>query len=92
MDNLTQAVLLLQNTVRDELKDHAFGDREVFWMKSGIEVASGYFSGDTREVFIQIDGIQVTFTGDEAVTLSVLGQPSVTAVSSVGRGTLSNCQ
>ncbi len=73
------AIKLLNTCKRDELRDHAFGDREVYWMKDGKEVAFGYF-GSTRGVHIydggtDTNGIRtaVSFNDDEAVRLSECG-------------------
>ncbi len=77
--NLETAVELLSTCVRDELRDHAFGDREVFWLKDGQEVAFGYF-GSSSSVSIfdggtDSNGIQtaVSFGGADARQLSMCG-------------------
>lgn len=43
--NLDNAKLVLNDCTREELRDHAFGDVEVFWFKDGKEIATGYFGG-----------------------------------------------
>jgi len=44
---LNKAKVLLSTAVRSELRDHAFGDREIYWDVNGKEVASGYFGCDS---------------------------------------------
>lgn len=46
---LEEAKKLLDECVREELRDHAFGDSEVTWMRGGEEVANGYY-GSTAAV------------------------------------------
>ena len=46
MMTLDQAVEILNSAVRSELRDHAFGDREISWEREGVQVADGY-SGST---------------------------------------------
>lgn len=46
---------LLESCTRNELRDHAFGDTEISWMKDGREVAGGYFSGRNADVWIRVD-------------------------------------
>jgi len=56
--NLTEAKTALEGTVRGELRDHAFGDREVTWFvvnKDGLVVAQaaeGYFGGGSSGVSV----------------------------------------
>jgi len=55
--NLTEAKKLLSSTVRGELRDHAFGDREVTWfvVKDGLivaQAAEGYFGGGSSGVSV----------------------------------------
>lgn len=66
---LDDAKRILSTCSREELRDDAFGDREVYWMQGELEVACGYFGADTREV--QIDGL--TYCGDEADQLANYG-------------------
>jgi len=49
---LDEAKKLLTECIREELRDHAFGDAEVYWMKDGQEEAAGYF-GSKAEVEIR---------------------------------------
>jgi hypothetical protein len=70
-----EAYLILSNAVRHELRDHAFGDKEVTW-KQGKEkrmVATGYFSFSVQEVYVKDLGKDAVFTGKDAVKLSILG-------------------
>lgn len=41
---------ILSQCVREELRDHAFGDAEVSWQLMGEEVASGYYGSGTSSV------------------------------------------
>jgi hypothetical protein len=62
--NLQEAKELLNTCVRNELRDHAFGDTEVGWTKNGAEVAYGYF-GYTAVVSINyINGNHEDYVGD----------------------------
>lgn len=49
---INEAKELLDLCEREELRDHAFGDREVFWTFDGVEVAGGYFGGVSKNVWI----------------------------------------
>ena len=65
-----QAIELLSNCDRSELRDHAFGDKEVYFQtKDGNSVAEGY-SGSSA-VTVCIDGTE--FTDSEARHLLTLG-------------------
>lgn len=48
---LSEAKELLNACVREELRDHAFGDVEVYWRKDRVHIAAGYFSGTTANVW-----------------------------------------
>jgi hypothetical protein len=63
------AKTFLNNSVRSELRDHAFGDVEMFWSRGKEEVGTGYFGGGTSEVYVQ----GTTFTGQEAHDLRKCG-------------------
>lgn len=63
-----EAKTLLASCKREELCDHAFGDREFYWMREGKEVAYGY-AGKLYEVAIG----DTHFGGDEAKELASLG-------------------
>lgn len=65
---------LLSQCYRDELRDHAFGDREVTWRRQdGTEVAYGYF-GESASVSIRnLQGADSLFEDNEARRLSVVG-------------------
>src|SRR5688572_24892481 len=69
MMELETAKTLLNECVREELRDHAFGDVEVFWSKNGQEIGSGYFNHD-GEVSL---GASVHFTGKDAWELRDCG-------------------
>jgi hypothetical protein len=47
---LEEIVKILEACTREELRDHTFGDVEVYWMKGGKEVAVGYFGSSSRHV------------------------------------------
>lgn len=49
---LEEAKKLLDLCEREELRDHAFGDREVFWTFDGVEVAGGYFGSVDQNVWL----------------------------------------
>lgn len=51
--DLSDAQKFLGGTIRHELRDHAFGDAEVFWTKDDKEVAGGYFGGGNASVWIR---------------------------------------
>lgn len=58
---LEEAKKILDACKRCELRDHAFGDREIYWFDSrGAEVAFGYFGGDSKPC------VGITVEGDEA--------------------------
>jgi hypothetical protein len=72
---LNEAKALLSTTKRSELRDHAFGDCEVYWEREGEtaelgnEVAYGYFGGDGAQVTIG----EAHFTHEEARQLRQCG-------------------
>lgn len=67
--NFEEAEKVLEETVRSELRDHAFGDREVTWMNEGGIVATGYFGSGMSEVSIG----EHNFVGSDAYLLSKKG-------------------
>lgn len=67
--NFETAKTLLSECDRHELRDHAFGDVEVMWMKDGQKVAEGYFSHTRADVVIN----GVSFEGADAIDLSKCG-------------------
>lgn len=75
MLTVEQAKQILDNAVRHELRDHAFGDTEVTWMIDDVEVGGGYF-GTTYDVWINTAGHD-GFHGDDAVTLRKCGKDLV---------------
>lgn len=74
----------LNQCERSELRDHAFGDRELFWAFDGVDVAGGYFNRDGRSVWINdceivfkgdvLMLVHTEFSGDEALELSKCGK------------------
>ena len=59
-----EAAELLSGCVRDELRDHAFGDAEVYWLHNGLEVGFGYF-GKEAEVSIWGCGPNLPIAGTD---------------------------
>lgn len=66
---LDEAKALLATCVRSELRDHYFGDAEVYWEKDGAEIAVGYF-GETAQIVFEG---AARFDGDEARELRRCG-------------------
>lgn len=65
-----EAVELLTNAKRSELRDHFFGDKEVYFTSDDDRsIAEGY-SGNSA-VSIMVQGTE--FTGDQAAELLTLG-------------------
>lgn len=72
--NLDEAKEFLNQCERSELRDHAFGDAEVYWSLNGEEVATGYFgSSGTGGVSILHNGVTTNFEKDEAQQLRNCG-------------------
>jgi len=66
------ASTILSESIRDELRDHAFGDKEIYWRDNhGHPVATGYsgYSGDE----VGMCGFDIIFTEEEARKLVGLG-------------------
>lgn len=77
---LDEAKAVLSTCTREELRDHAFGDCEVYWIREGApalvdgdEVASGYFGSDERIVSVSDGLFHETFRGDDADALRSCG-------------------
>lgn len=66
-----QAAEILGKATRSELRDHAFGDREVFWTVGDVQVAGGYFGGGRADVWFSSG--EGGWSGEEARKLSELG-------------------
>jgi len=74
---LQDAKELLDDCVRSELQDHAFGDAEVYWEKDGTGLAEGYFGRSGHHVWIADGdgiGVSATFQGVEADELRKHGK------------------
>ena len=89
---LLEAMAILGGARRYELRDHAFGDREITWITTGEDekdVGSGYFSGSCSEVSVLgTNDTWTSFVGDEADELSKCGTlSSVERNDSVGPDT-----
>ena len=69
MSTIDQVKARLSECVRSELRDHAFGDAEVYWTLNDEEIASGYFGLDACEIYV--DGLKLV--GDEARQLRQCG-------------------
>ena len=65
--DLSDARQRLVGTTRHELRDHAFGDREVTWVKNGTLIASGYFGGGAGHV--SFHAASISFVDNEARSL-----------------------
>jgi hypothetical protein len=59
---------ILSKCMREELRDHAFGDAEVSWMYAGKQAAYGYFSSSSSHITLTCpDGEEsATLRGEEA--------------------------
>lgn len=70
------AKTFLAASTRDALVDHAFGDSEVFWLREGREVASGYMGRSSKSVSVnETKHFAATkFQDKEAEELDALGQ------------------
>lgn len=64
---------LLSSAIRSELRDHSFGDAEVFWHRDGNEIAEGYFSGTTAEITIEEGQVTHVFKDAQARELRECG-------------------
>jgi len=52
--SFSEAEALLSEGIRSENRDHAFGDREVYWTNSdGKEIGGGYFNGAEGSVWLE---------------------------------------
>lgn len=74
--NLEEAKAFLNTCDRDELRDHAFGDTEVYWFTKTInreEVATGYFSGCSGAISILNNGVSFNFEDGDAQELRNCG-------------------
>lgn len=69
---LAEAKELLDSCDRSELRDHAFGDVEVFWSKDHEEIGGGFFGGGNASVWIS--GKDTAFDNDEARSLRECGK------------------
>jgi hypothetical protein len=70
---LQEAVASLEGSVRIELRDHAFGDTEVMWMKDGAEAGHGYYSAGIAECTIG----DTMFRGKDAAEVRNCGKLQV---------------
>lgn len=64
--NIEEAKLFLATTQRQESRDHAFGDVEVYFMQGKKEVGGGYFGGGHADIWFEKDGENFSFKGDQA--------------------------
>lgn len=66
------AAKILSESIRDELRDHAFGDKEIYWRdQHGHQVATGYYGSSGVEV--GMCGFDINFSEEEARQLVGLG-------------------
>lgn len=75
--NVPEAKELLSACIREELRDHAFGNAEVSWQKGDKQIAGGYFGAGNATIWISSeDDPSVTlgsFEGDKARELRQCG-------------------
>lgn len=79
--NLEEAKTFLEDTSRHELRDHAFGDMEVTWLKGSLkkdgdvlkEIAHGYSGSSMVSVTIITEDGTVSFSDDDARSLMSCG-------------------
>jgi hypothetical protein len=79
--NVQEATELLSTCVRSELRDHAFGDSEIYWSLLGEPIAEGYFGSGSASVSVFTSSTEAstlpdgeeTFEGDEAHQLRRCG-------------------
>jgi hypothetical protein len=69
--NIQEATEFLNKCMRDELRDHAFGDAEVSWFLDEEEVAFGYFGSRDESTSVAIG--EHTFKGADARQLRCCG-------------------
>lgn len=69
---LDEVIYLLMSSSREELRDHAFGDAEVYWSRNGKAIAVGYF-GSTSGVSVTFEGQTTSFLDKDADRLRYLG-------------------
>lgn len=71
-----QAVKLLTESRRDELRDHAFGDREIYWVHPVLgDIAEGYSGGGDVSISVVFEvGDRVFGYGSDDRELLKLGQ------------------
>lgn len=74
--DLASAKLVLNDCERQELRDHAFGDVEVYWFMQGHEIAGGYFGRGRYEVWLTPKS---TFNGNDALELRKCGKEGIVA-------------
>jgi hypothetical protein len=75
--SIEQAEEILNSATRLELRDHAFGDAEVTWMRDDVEVAGGYF-GSTAQVWLSPSlAANVVFNDADAYRLRKCGHDEV---------------
>lgn len=68
--DVEEAKKILDDCDRRELRDHAFGDKEISWEHAGFEVAYGYSTGREWGVHFIIGE---SFEGEEAHKLTKCG-------------------
>lgn len=71
--NLIIAMEILNKCTRNELRDHAFGDVEVTWIRDQVILGSGYFSGGNAKVDVANGDERTTFEGSDARELRDCG-------------------
>lgn len=79
MKTFEEVKAFLATCKREAETSEAFGDSEVYWMKDGVMVATGYFSLDVSEVASYTSTSEQitehwTFDGHEADRLRYIGE------------------
>lgn len=75
--SIEDAKAILTDCTRNELRDYAFGDKEVTFVNKGDIVAEGYEGTVGTYLTVFHDGSETSFTGVDALTLLHYGQLGV---------------
>jgi len=73
--HIDEAKRILNSCVREECRDHAFGDREIYWMQNGKERAFSYMGGGTSpfvSIYDEEDENKTIATFDDREALELL--------------------
>lgn len=78
MISLNEVRDILASCTRSELRDHAFGDREIFWRTSDGEIVAEAYDGSVCSFHYEYEGKK--FTSDNEGTLKELFSLGITGV------------